>query len=339
VTLFHWDYPYELQCRGGWLNRESADWFADYAKVIVDKLSDRVGHWMTQNEPQCYLANGHFSGELAPGFKLSEPDVLRAIHHSLLAHGKAVQVIRARAKRRPLIGAAPVGVVKVPASSSRADIEAARARTFSVPAPDFWNNTWYADPMIFGKYPEDGLKLHERHMPKIQSGDLKTICQKLDFYGANIYQGGVFRAKKGGGAQVAPLDIGPALTTMTWRVVPESLYWGPRFYYERYKLPIVITENGMANCDWVHVDGRVRDPQRIDFLTRYLRAYKRAIDDGVPCKGYFQWSIMDNFEWCHGYKQRFGLIYIDYKTQRRILKDSAYWYKQVIATNGASIGK
>jgi len=335
VTLFHWDFPQALFCRGGWLNRDSADWFAEYTQIIIDKLSDRVAHWMTQNEPQCYIEYGHHTGEHAPGLKLGFADVLLAAHHSLLAHGKSAQVIRARAKTKPSIGAAPVGIVKIPASTRPEDIEAARAAAFSVPGKNCWSNTWLADPMIFGNYPEDGCKLFMKAMPEIRRGDMETICQPLDFYGANIYFGETIRAHAGGGDEMVKSPTGPPLTTMTWEVTPEALYWGPRFLYERYKLPIVVTENGMANCDWIHLDGKVHDPQRIDFLTRYLRAYKRAMNDGVVAKGYFVWSIMDNFEWRHGYKRRFGMIYVDYPTQRRILKDSAYWYKEVIASNGA----
>ena len=334
VTLFHWDYPYALYCRGGWLNRDSADWFADYAAVIVDKLSDRVSHWMTQNEPQCYIGLGHQTGVHAPGLKLAFADILVTTHHSLLAHGKATQVIRARSKIEPSVGAVPVGVIKIPATYSPEDIEAARACTFSVTRKDCWNNTWFADPMIFGTYPEDGLELFEEELPEIRSGDMETIGQPLDFYGVNVYNGQTVCATADGDCEPVPSPDGPALTTMTWRVTPECLYWGPRFLYERYGLPVAVTENGMANTDWVHLDGKVHDPQRIDFLTRYLREYERAIDDGVVAKGYFLWSIMDNFEWAHGYQQRFGIIYVDYPTGKRTLKDSAHWYKDVIASNG-----
>ena len=334
ATLFHWDYPYELFCRGGWLNRDSADWFADYAGVIVDRLGDRVRHWMTQNEPQCYIGAGHFSGEHAPGLKMGAAEIVRMIHHSLLAHGKAVQVIRARAKAKPLIGAAPVGIVKIPASASRADIAAARKAMFSVNNDISWNNAWYIDPMILGRYPQDGLKQFGALLADVlRPGDMKIIAQPLDFFGCNIYNGQPVRAARAGCRPVEN-EIGPALTTMTWKVTPESLYWGPRFFYERYKLPVVITENGMANCDWVHADGKVHDPQRIDFLRRYLRELGRAIKDRIPVLGYMQWSIMDNFEWSLGFKQRFGLVYVDYSTGKRTLKDSALWYKQVIASNG-----
>ena len=191
--------------------------------------------------------------------------------------------------------------------------------------------------MILGKYPEDGLKLFFREMPAIRDGDMETICQPLDFYGVNIYFDETVRARLSGGYEVVKSQSGPALTTMPWEITPEALYWGPKFLFERYQLPIAVTENGMANCDWLHLDSKVHDPQRIDFLTRYLRAYHRAIADGVVAKGYFVWSVMDNFEWGHGYKQRFGLIYVDYATQQRVLKDSVHWYRKVIAANGAGV--
>ncbi|MEM8805169.1 MAG: GH1 family beta-glucosidase [Cyanobacteria bacterium P01_G01_bin.38] len=332
VTLFHWDYPYTLYCRGGWLNRDSADWFADYVGLIVDTLSDRVSHWIPQNEPQCFLGLGHQTGEHAPGLKLGFSEVLLAAHHALLAHGKAVQVIRARAKSQPTIGTAPVGFVKIPASESPEDIVAARQAMFSITEKSCWNNTWFADPLFLGEYPQDGLTLFEENLPPIQEGDMATIHQPLDFYGVNIYQGQ--SVPSADGAVEIPIVDGPPLTVMDWPITPAALYWGPRFLYERYQQPIVITENGLANTDWVHHDGQVHDPQRIDFLTGYLREYGRAIAEGVEAKGYFHWSIMDNFEWAYGYKYRFGLIYIDYATQQRLLKASARWYKTVIQSNG-----
>ncbi|MBN1541328.1 beta-glucosidase [candidate division KSB1 bacterium] len=338
VTLFHWDYPYELFCRGGWLNPESPDWFAEYARVIADRLSDRVTHWMTQNEPQCFIGLGHQDGYHAPGLKLDFPEILLATHHALLAHGKAVQVLRSRAKSTPTIGAAPVGVTLIPVSNSEADIQATRKRMFSISEKTYWTNTWYADPMILGCYPKDGLELFGKAVPNFRSSDFDIICQPLDFYGANMYHAERVRALPDGGSEIVPFDPGPAVTTMDWKIVPETLYWGPRFLYERYKLPIVVTENGMANIDWIHLDGQVHDPQRIDFLHRYLQQLQRAIDDGVDARGYFVWSIMDNFEWAFGYRQRFGLIYVDYTSQKRLLKDSALWYKEVIASNGNRIG-
>jgi len=225
-------------------------------------------------------------------------------------------------------------LVNIPATNTHRDIEAARIDMFSIKSKDCFNNTWFADPMILGNYPDDGLKLFEKEMSGFPSDDMKTICQPLDFYGVNIYSGQIIASDCHGESKVIKNPDGPPLTTMQWRVMPESLYWGPKFLYERYKLPIVVTENGMANCDWIHRDGKVHDVQRIDFIARYLFEYKRAINDGVEAQGYFLWSIIDNFEWAHGYKQRFGIIFVNYTTGDRTLKDSAYWYKDAISSNG-----
>jgi len=337
VTLFHWDYPVELSNRGGWLNRDSADWFADYTQVVVARLSDRVRHWMTINEPQCFIDLGHRVGEHAPGLKLGLEDLLLAAHHSLLAHGKAVQVIRVQAKITPTIGAAPVGVVKMPLSDHPEEVAFARDAMFSVTSKDCWNNTWFSDPMIFGRYPEDGLELMGKELPEIKEGDMQTIAQPLDFYGVNIYHGQYVQPGDNRQTKSASVPIGPPLTTMGWQVTPEALYWGPRFLYERYNLPIVVTENGMANTDWIQVDGKVRDPQRVDYLQRYLGQLKRAIDDGVEAKGYFYWSVMDNYEWALGYMQRFGLVHVDYATEKRTPKESAWWYRELIRNNGETL--
>ena len=359
VTLFHWDYPYELSCRGGWLNPDSADWFADYTRVVIEKLSDRVKNWMTINEPQVFIGFGYQSGTNAPGWKLGFPDVLRAAHNTLLAHGKAAQTIRAYSKTKCRIGLAPVGVVCSPATDSPEDINAARKAMFSigskdnpgnpfnnkdiwnhaVVSKDTWNNTWWMDPMILGKYPEDGLKFYGRDVPVIREKDMATIHQPLDFFGANIYQGITIRAGKDGQPETVKDQVGHPLTAYHWRLDPQALYWGPKFFNERYKLPIMITENGMTNDDWVALDGEVHDPQRIDFLNRYLLQLRKASEDGVDIRGYFQWSLLDNLEWGSGYRERFGLIYTDYVTQKRTLKDSAFWYKEVIASNGASLDK
>lgn len=337
VTLFHWDYPYALYQRGGWLSPDSPAWFADYTQLVVERLSDRVTHWITQNEPQCFLGLGHLQGQHAPGDKLGLTEVLLATHYSLLAHGLAVQVIRASARRQPVVGIAPVGRVCMPATDSSRDVAAARRAMFEMNAATLWSNTWFADPMILGRYPEDGIAAMGSAMPAVTDQDMKTICQPLDFYGVNIYSGQTVRANDTGGWENVSSVSGPPLTAMEWEVTPASLYWGPRLLHERYQLPVVITENGMAGLDWVHLDGKVHDPQRIDYLHRHLRELGRAIDDGVPCLGYMQWSIMDNFEWALGYKRRFGLIYVDYETGRRIPKDSYDWYRNVIQTNGAAL--
>jgi len=199
-----------------------------------------------------------------------------------------------------------------------------------------WNTTWWADPVSFGHYPEDGLRKYHKDAPQIQPGDMETIRQPLDFFGVNIYSGIVIRAGANGHENVK-MPEGWPVTAMNWEVQPKSLYWGPRFLFERYKLPMVITENGMALTDWRSVDGQVRDPLRIDFLERYLTALGQAIRDGVDIRGYFLWSLMDNFEWAEGYRPRFGIIHVDYPTGTRTMKDSARWYSEVIAQNGANL--
>ena len=339
VTLFHWDYPYDLFLRGGWLNPDSPQWFAEYTAVMVDKLSDRVTHWITLNEPQCFIGLGHLASvhEHAPSLKLGMREALIAAHHCLVAHGMSVQTIRARARKTPSIGWAPVGSVFYPATESADDIEAAREVTHSVKGDNFWSNSWFADPVVLGHYPEAGLQAYGKNVPAFKASELETICQPMDFYGVNIYTGTPVKA----GPDGKPLPIwfppGHPHTHFSWKIVPESLYWGPRFLAERYKLPIVITENGLSNVDVVSLDGKVHDPQRIDFLNRYLLALQRAAGEGIDIRGYFHWSIMDNFEWAEGYKHRFGLVHVDYETQKRTLKDSAYWYREVIRTNGACL--
>ena len=186
VTLFHWDYPYSLYLRGGWLNKDSSDWFAEYTEVIIDKLSDRVSHWMTLNEPQVFIDAGHRVGRHAPGLQLGFRDVLNAAHNSLLAHGKAVQVIRSRAKSTPMIGAAPVGITKIPVTDKPREVETSRSRMFSITEMNCSSNAWFADPMVLGRYPEDGLGLFRDDLPDIGVDDMKIICQPLDFYGVNI---------------------------------------------------------------------------------------------------------------------------------------------------------
>jgi len=337
VTLFHWDYPYELYTRGGWLSPESPEWFADYARVVVDKLSDRVSHWMTLNEPACFIGLGLQTGSHAPGMVMDFPEVLRAVHHTLIAHGKAVQVIRANSRLKPVVGLAPCGRVTAPASETKADIEAARRHMYDAFGRDVFNYALWMDPILFGEYPAKALETYGAAMPRVKSSELKTIAQPVDFYGMNIYVCDIVRAGPGGEPVTVDYPAGYGMTTMEWGVVPQALYWGPRFAWERGGKPIVVTENGMSNVDWIAADGQVHDPQRIDFVARYLAEYRRAIGDGVKALGYFQWTLMDNFEWAFGFKRRFGLIYVDYPTGRRVPKDSARWYRSVIETNGECI--
>lgn len=335
VTLFHWDYPLYLYERGGWLNPASSQWFADYVRIVVERLSDRVKHWFTINEPQCFIRFGHGDATNAPGLVLSLADRLLASHHVMLAHGRAVQTIREFTKQPARVGWAPVGVAAVPATTSEADIAAAYRVMSEVPEI-LWTNTWYNDPMFFGKYPEEAERTFGVAMPRYTPEDMQTIRQPVDFLGLNIYTGTVVAADSAGYRTLAH-PAWAMRSAFDWPIIPETLYWCPKFHAERYGVPIYITENGMANIDWVDLDGHVHDPQRIDYLRRYLKEVKRAIADGVDLRGYFMWSLLDNFEWGEGFSKRFGLVHVDFETQQRTAKDSAYWYRDLIRSQGRSL--
>ncbi len=336
VTLFHWDFPLALYHRGGWLNRDSADWFADYAQVVMNVLGDRVRFWMTMNEPSVFTVLGHLSGIHAPGDQLSEADGFRIAHHVLMAHGKASLVIRA-ARPDAQISMAGNGRIGIPQTESEANITAARNFMFDTTHPELWHLNWWTDPVMFGRYPQEGLKAVEAMMPEDFERDLPTIHQPYDFFGLNVYWGEYVSADANSGFATVPKHMGSPITAFHWDITPEVLYWGPRFLYERYQLPVLITENGLSNSDWVSLDGKVHDPQRIDYTARHLLNFSRAHQDGVPIAGYLHWSILDNFEWGEGMKHRFGMIHVDYRTQKRTLKDSAYWYADVIRSNGESL--
>lgn len=338
VTLFHWDLPTALHHRGAWLNSDMPEWFAEYTRVIAEALGDRVKDFITINEPQCVIGTGYVSCEHAPGIRHDTGDVVRMIHNLLKAHGRAVQVLRSVVPDAR-VGYAPCGIAAMPATDAPQDVEAARQQYFAVPDAGSeigWSNAWFSDPVCLGHYPEDGLQHYGQYLPEGWEQDMALIAQPLDFYAQNIYQGELFRQGAAAPERVA-FPLGHPRTAINWPVTPDCLYWGCRFLYERYRLPVLITENGMSCHDAVSVDGQVHDPNRIDFVRRYLAALGRAIDDGVDVMGYFYWSFLDNFEWSHGYQQRFGLVYVDYQTQQRIPKDSCRWYKEVMQRNGSEL--
>lgn len=340
ITLFHWDFPGALQRRGGFLNRDVAGWFGDYAALVASRLGDRVKNWMTINEPPCVVGLGYQQGIFAPGLRLSHADCLAAAHNLLRAHGRGVQALRAGCAGGVKISIAHTARERIPFLDTKADIEAARADYFSATGRDLWNLAWWADPILFGKYPADGLAAFASEMPRIEPGDMKLISQKIDYLAYNCYSGWLVSAGAGGRAVKIPggFGAGNARGTLPWlQVAPQAPYWAARFQTERYKLPLVFTENGYCNTDFVHLDGAVRDPQRIDFLRRYLREIRRACDEGMPVAGYFYWSILDNFEWAEGYKDRFGLVHVDYATQKRTPKDSYHWYRETIRDNGKDL--
>ena len=340
VTLYHWDMPTAAFDKGGWLNRDSADWFQRYTEAVAKKLGDRVTHWFTFNEPQVFLTLGHVTGEHAPGMKYGDAEVLRCIHHVLLSHGKSAMALREHCAKTPTIGWAPCGRVCYPDNeSSQADVDGAKAFMFSLAGEEHgwtFDFSWFSDPAILGSYPKLGLDKRGHLMPAGFEKDLETINQPIDFHGVNIYQGDRVKAGDNGPQRVAP-GPGYPRTHFDWPITPESLYWGPKLLADRYKLPMYITENGCAQPDFVHSDGEVHDAARVDFLRRYLWQLRRAANDGIDVRGYFQWSIMDNFEWAEGYEKRFGIVYVDYETQERIPKDSYRFYAETIKQNGANL--
>ena len=341
VTLFHWEYPLKLYEKGGWLNEESVEWFGNYAKVAAENFSDIAEYFITLNEPKCFVGLGHLSGGHAPGVKLEPAKVFQITHNVLKAHGRAVQMLRKYAKQPIKVGYAPTCGVAYPYTERPEDIEAARSVYFSCeqqPLENWtWNVAWFSDPVFLGHYPEDGLKRFAPYLPEITQEDMELIHQPLDFMGQNIYNGYWIQQGEDGKPQYVDRPADFPMTACNWPITPECLYWGVRFLYERYRLPIYITENGISCADTMAADGGVHDPDRIAFLDKYLSCLQRAVDEGVAVAGYFLWTFLDNFEWEKGYKERFGLVWVDYPTQKRIPKDSAYWYKEVCRTNGGSL--
>lgn len=339
ATLFHWDYPAALQKQGGWLNPQSPVWFEQYTEVIAKRFDGKIKHYFTINEPQCIIGLGYESGFHAPGLKLSTRDSFLAVHNVLLAHGRAVMALRKYGGSNLQIGLALCGRMKTPKTDSIEDIEAAKKAIFDVPSKCYdaiFSVALWGDPIYKGEYPKACIEKFGSLMPEIGADDMKIISQPIDFYALNIYNSTWVKAD-GNGWKEVDFPIGMAKTATGWPVTPDCLYWCTKFLYENYKKPIIISENGMSALDTISLDGKVHDPNRIDFLNRYLLSLQKAANEGTPISAYFVWSLMDNFEWASGYSERFGLIYIDYQTQARILKDSAYWYQEVIANNGDNL--
>jgi len=327
VTLYHWDLPGALQDLGGWANREIVNWFGEYAQIAAERLGDRVRMWATLNEPWVFTFLGYVTGHHAPGMR----DLwagLRATHHALLAHGEAV------ARMRTVLPAqAQIGIVlnlspQHPASQREED-RAAAERVHVM------HNALYVEPLVKGCYPALAEQLVGFAWPAIHSGDMERIAQPIDFIGVNYYSRGIQRHAEHGYLKAEGVgNDGAQYTEMGWEVYPDGLYEILQWVHcEAPKLSLYVTENGAAFRDEVQ-DGKVADGQRLEYLRQHFLRAHRAIEDGIPLKGYFVWSLMDNFEWAYGYSRRFGIVYVDYPTQQRIWKDSARWYQQVIAQNG-----
>jgi len=331
VTLYHWDMPQILEDQGGWPNRDIVDAFVEYADVVSRYLGDRVKNWITFNEPFVSAFLGYHYGEHAPGYK--EPGLaLRTAHHHLLSHGKTVPVIRANA-----VGA-EVGITlnmsyQVPGSASVADATRCRYADGHV-------NRWFVDPIYGRHYPADMVAAYRQHFGEsfdfIQEGDFETIAAPTDFMGLNYYSRHVARDEEAeDNLPQTVFESKENRTDIDWEVYPDGLYNILNRLTFDYQIPkIYITENGASYGDEPDENGRIKDERRLSYLKQHFSAAHRAINNGVPLAGYFVWSFMDNFEWAYGYSQRFGITWVDYETQERIFKDSALWYRDVIAANG-----
>ncbi len=327
ATLYHWDLPQALQDEGGWPQRGILAHFERFADAATRKLGDRVAAWATFNEPHIIAHLGYVQGVHAPGHTDLQ-EGLAAAHHLLLAHGQAVPVIRANAP------GAQVGIVVnthpvEPASDGAADRELARQM-------DLQLNRWFLDPLAGRGYPDGLVGEAGLRLDFVRPGDLEAIATPVDYLGVNYYARIVVRDERE--EQPQTLYPEPESTTMGWEVHPQSLEDHLRWLHREYAFPaLYVTENGAAYADQVTPEGRVPDAKRIAYLEQHLAACARAIEAGVPLKGYFAWSLMDNFEWAYGYSQQFGLVHVDFASQRRTWKDSAYWYREVLRRNGLEL--
>jgi beta-glucosidase len=331
VTLYHWDLPLTLHEQKGWLNRDTAFAFADYAEVVTRRLGDRVDWWTTLNEPWCSAYLGYDTGAHAPGIRNKQSSYIAA-HHLLLAHGLALSRLRAYTRKSAQLGIT-LNLTPVYAADERP--ETLRA----VEQADKMSNRWFLDPIFRGTYPEGLFADAGVAPPPIWPGDLDIIATPIDFLGVNNYSRSLIRAQTGesgdgtnrGYEHVAGV-ADAVYTDMGWEVYPQALTDVlVRVHRDYAPRAIAVTENGAAFADQWDGSDHVSDPQRVDYLREHLKALGRAQAEGVPVRGYFVWSLLDNFEWAEGYSKRFGIVYVDYPTQRRVVKDSGRWYAAFIA--------
>lgn len=326
ITLYHWDLPQVLEDEGGWQSRRTAEAFAQLAGVVAQHFKGRVRHYFTINEPQCAMSLGYGNGLHAPGLCLPGEALFGVMHNLALAHGLATKALRA-ADPAAQVGVASTGRLCYPQLDTPANRAAATAATFAL-ADDDWQfvHHWFLDAVVLGRYPDAAGCFLQDMAASVDPADWLIIHQKPDFIGLNIYNGSAVRAGAGGKPEYVPKHPGYPRTALKWPVTSEVMHHGVLAIYERYGLPLYIAENGQSCNDRIFLDGKVHDPDRIDFLQRYLAELQKAIQDGADVRGYFHWCFTDNFEWHSGYDDRFGLVYVDYPTQRRIPKDSYHWY-------------
>jgi beta-glucosidase len=334
ITLYHWDLPSALHTEGGWLSRKTAEYFGEFAYAVAKRFDGRVKNYLTVNEPQCFISIGYATGDFAPGLKLHPQEVDACMHNSLLAHGLAVKALRAGSGIPLKIGLASAGKSCYPEKETPQARKAAAEEMFAFSELNWiFNHNWVLDTTVLGHYPESSPEHLKRFAGSVPSSDWDIIKERMDFIGFNIYHGLQVDEK----GRIVPLYPGFPRSALKWPVTPEAIRFGCAALYERYRLPVIVTENGQSCNDRIFLDGKVHDPDRIDYLSRYLHQVKLACEEGIPVQGYFHWSLLDNFEWQSGYDERFGLVYVDYPTQKRILKDSAAWYEGVIKNNGEYI--
>ncbi|MCP4674559.1 MAG: beta-glucosidase [Deltaproteobacteria bacterium] len=329
VTLYHWDLPYALERRGGWTDRDISSWFAEYCEVVVDRLGDRVNHWITLNEPLASSAMGYLYGEHAPGRRGKFIQFLKAAHNLNLAHGKALERIR-HISEHSIVGISNVTSAIYPAVAGEGERAVDTAHQFV--------NELFMMPLIKGEYPPFITKLMRWLNKDYSLDDMKTISQPIDFVGVNNYTRRVVKKSLNPLIPfkfVTPEYEGKITTGMGWEVFPKGMYDVLKWIKDTYgDLVVFITENGTSISDEVSEDGKIHDTSRIEFLEEYLFYVKKAIREGVNVRGYFVWSMLDNFEWNHGLSSRFGLVHVNYETLTRTVKDSANWYRDVCKNNG-----
>ena len=330
ATLYHWDLPQPLQDRGGWESRDTAEAFAAYAGFVAAKLGDRVGNFFTLNEIRTFVELGYGDGTFAPGLVLPKGRLYQVRHHAALGHGLAVQAVRANGRAGIKVGMAENMVTALPAVETPENIRAAEIATREMNAP-------YLTVMLEGRYTDAYLAAAGADAPRFTAEELKTISTPVDMVGINIYEPGAFvRASDAApGYTVIPLPSSYPRMLSRWLTFgPDTLYWGPRHVVKLWNAKdIYITENGTSSADQPDADGAVYDLDRVMYLRQYLAQLRRATAEGLPVRGYFLWSLLDNFEWAEGYAVRFGLHYVDYKTLKRTPKLSASFYRMVIARN------
>ncbi|HEY0784778.1 MAG TPA: GH1 family beta-glucosidase [Acidobacteriaceae bacterium] len=328
-TLYHWDLPQALQDKGGWQNHDITKAFADYCGYTVAHLSDRVSHFMTMNEMRSFVEQGYRDGVHAPGLQLDPAKLAQLNHHVVLAHGMAMQAIRAAGKRETRVGIADNAMATTPVVENEANLKAAVKALRE-------ENAMFLNVLIEGRYTDAYLARLGPAAPRFTPEEMKIVASPMDFVGLNIYQPTYVRAAENGLGYVKVPDPSsfPKMASPWLTVGPEALYWVPKLAHAVWGIQeIYITENGCSSNDMPAQDGQIYDSDRVMFLRNYLTQLQRAVSEGVPVRGYFLWSLLDNFEWADGYEKRFGITYVDFKTQKRTPKLSSEFYRDVIARN------